>query len=601
MASTATPRRRNRNGRRLILIIGGIALAIAAIALAIAALLPRPPAAGTLPQGWQAVEAVSGTIAATVSATGNVEPRAEAELRFETTGTVAEVLVRPGDQVEQGQPLARIDTTALQLQVEQAQADLRQAQADFEALVAGATEAELAEARARVEQARSQYAQAASTVSQADLSAARADLESARARLARLQSGPAGDELASATERVQSAQTNLDNARVSLSAAKERARLDLETSANALRNAQDEFSRIYWQNRELERLPGDLPRERIDQEAQAQRAVADGEAALRTAQTAYDQARQEEINSLAAREAELRSAVAARDRLLGGAEADELADARAAVQRAQASLDQLTGAQRQSELAAQESNIEIAQAGLDRLLADPTTSALAAREAAVQRAEVSVRSAERNLALGTLTAPFPATVARVGMQAGEPADASAIIAVADLTSYHIDLPVDELDIAEVQQGQRVTVDLDALPGRSYGGSVSNIAPLATRSETGTTTYEVTVTLDEDSEGVRPGMTAVVEIITEEKQGVVLVPRRAVRAEGGQSVVYVPNPNLVPQPTIPGQTAPPPGDRREVEIGLTNAEFVEVVSGLSAGDTVLVQDVVSTFNPAGPPQ
>ncbi|HMQ33771.1 MAG TPA: efflux RND transporter periplasmic adaptor subunit, partial [Chloroflexaceae bacterium] len=415
------------------------------------------------------------------------------------------------------------------------------------------------------------------------------------------QSGPAGDELASATERVQSPKTNPDNARCSLSPARAGARLDLETSANALRNAQDEFSRIYWQNRELERLPGDLPRERIDQEAQAQRAVADGEAALRTAQTAYDQARQEEINSLAAREAELRSAVAARDRLLGGAEADELADARAAVQRAQASLDQLTGAQRQSELAAQESNIEIAQAGLDRLLADPTTSALAAREAAVQRAEVSVRSAERNLALGTLTAPFPATVARVGMQAGEPADASAIIAVADLTSYHIDLPVDELDIAEVQQGQRVTVDLDALPGRSYGGSVSNIAPLATRSETGTTTYEVTVTLDEDSEGVRPGMTAVVEIITEEKQGVVLVPRRAVRAEGGQSVVYVPNPNLVPQPTIPGQTAPPPGDRREVEIGLTNAEFVEVVSGLSAGDTVLVQDVVSTFNPAGPPQ
>lgn len=169
MASTATPRKRNRTVRRLTMIIGGIALAIAAIAVAFSLLAPRQSAAGTLPQGWQTVEAVSGTIAATVSATGNVEPRAEAQLRFEVSGTVAEVLVKPGDRVEQGQPLARIDTTALQLQLEQAQADLRQAQADLEALIAGATEEEIAEARARVEQARSQYAQVASTVTQADI------------------------------------------------------------------------------------------------------------------------------------------------------------------------------------------------------------------------------------------------------------------------------------------------------------------------------------------------------------------------------------------------------------------------------------------------
>jgi HlyD family secretion protein len=600
MASTATPRKRNRNRRRLITIIVGVILAVAAIVTVAIALAPRPAAPGTLPEGWQAVAATSGTIGATVSATGSVEAQAEAELRFETSGTVAEVFVRPGDAVEQDQPLARIDTSALELQVKQVEADLRQAEADLEGLLAGATEQEITEARARVDQARSQFAQTASTVSQADIAAARADLESAQARLASLQAGPDSDELASANERVQSAQTNLDNARVSLSAAKEQARLDLEARANALRNAQDEFSRIYWQNRELEKLPGDLPQERIDEEARASRAVADGEDALKTAQVAYEQAKQEEINTLAARESELESAIAARDKLLSGAEADELADARAAVQRARASLAQLTGAQRESELASQAANIEIAQAGLDALLADPTTSALASREAAVARAEVALQSAQRDLALGTLSAPFASTVARVEMQAGEPADAAAIIAVVDLSSFHIDLPVDELDIAQVELGQRAEIELDALPGESFGGLVTTVAPLATRSETGTTTYEVTVTLDENSPGVRPGMTAVVEIITEEKQDVVLVPRRAVRAEGGQSFVYVPNPDLQPQPAIPGQEAPPPGDRRDVTIGLSNSQFVEIVEGLSVGEEVLVQDVVSTFNPAGPP-
>jgi RND family efflux transporter MFP subunit len=601
MASTATPRKRSRTGGRRWWIIGGVLLVLAVIGGLVVTLMPRAPAAGVLPEGWATAEATSGSIAATVSATGNVEPAAEADLRFETTGTISAILVAPGDQVELAQPLARIDATGLQLQLEQSEADLRQAQAELETLQGGATEQEVAEARARVAQAQSQYTQAQSSVSSADIAAARADLESARARLARLEAGPASDELASANERVQSAQSALDQARTSLSAEKERARLEVESSANALRNAQDEYSRVYWDNRELEKAPGDLPRERVDQEAAAERAVKDAEAALANAQIAYEQARQSEVTTLATREAELQSAVTARDKLLGGAEREDLASARAEVQRAQAALEQLTGANRSSDLAAQASNIEIAQAALDKLLADPSAGTLVAREAAVARAEVALKLAQRDLEMATLKAPFPATIAAVEMQVGEPADSSSIVAVVDLSSFHIDVPVDELDIAAVQSGQRVTITLDALPTAEVGGTVTNVAPRATRSEQGTTTYEVTVTVDEGSAGVRPGMTAVVEIITEEKAAVVLVPRRAVRAEGGRSYVYVPNPSYVAPPAIPGQQAPPPGDRREVTIGLSNAEFVEIVSGLSAGDEVLVQDVVSTFNPAGPPQ
>lgn len=596
MASVATPRKQARSGRRAGLIIGGIILLVVLIAAAALALTPRGPAPGTLPEGWLAVPATSGSIAATIGATGNIEPRAEASLGFETSGTVAEILVRPGETVDAGAPLARIDTGGLELRVEQAQADLRQAQADLEGLLAGSSEQELVEARARVEQARRQFSQAAGSVSSADVAAARADLESARARVVRLEAGPASDELASADERLQGARTNLDNARVNLSAAKERARSDLETRANALRNTQDEYSRIYWENREFEKLPGDLPRERVDQEIAAQRAVADAETALGDAQTAYDQARQDEINSLQAREAELASAQAARERVLRGAEPEDLASARAAVQRAQATLEQLTGTQRQSELAAQESSIEIAQANLDRLLADPTVSTITAREAAVARAEVALRSAQRDLDLGTMRAPFAATVAQVTMRVGEPAAATSSIVVVDLGSYHVDLPVDELDIAEVQLDQRAEIEVDALPGVIFGGQVSGISPQATRSETGTTTYEVTVTLDADSAGVRPGMTAVVAIISEEKQDVVLVPRRAVRAEGGQSFVLVPSADTTT--TAPGAT---PGERRPVELGLSNSEFVEIVSGLSAGEEVLIQDVVSTFNPSGPPR
>src|SRR5688572_22027325 len=77
-----------------------------------------------------------------------VVPTRSVELNFPTSGIVAEVLVREGDIVKSGTPLARLDTRALQLQVEAAQAGLDRAKADYDKLRAGATPAQIDEARA---------------------------------------------------------------------------------------------------------------------------------------------------------------------------------------------------------------------------------------------------------------------------------------------------------------------------------------------------------------------------------------------------------------------------------------------------------------------
>lgn len=600
MAPANPPRKKNRNRRRWILGVGGVLLVIGACVGGIFLLSPKAPAAGTLPEGWQTVAVTTGTIASTVSATGNIEPAAEAELRFGQSGTITEILVHEGDVVPAGAPLARVDSVGLELTLEQAQAELRQAQADYEDLLAGATETELAEAQARLTQARSQYQQTVTSVSSADIDAARADLAAAQARLTRLESGPANDELASANDQVQRAQSVLDQSRVSLAAAKERANNDVQTRANALRNAQDEYSRIYWANRELENQTRELPQDRRNEEAQALRAVNDAETALKTAQIAFDQASLDEVNTLRSNETALKSAIASRDKLLNGTRPEDLADARAAVQRAQSKLDQLIGANRASSLAASQSSVTIAQAGLDKLTADPTKASLVSREAAVIRAEVTVKQAQRNLDLATLTAPFPATIAAIDMNIGESADATAIIAIVDLRSFHIDVPIDELDITQILPGQRVEISLDALPDTVIGGSVATISPQATRSEQGTTTYDVTINLDADDAGVRPGMTAVVAIITSEKSDSLLVPRRAVRTENGTSYVLIFDPSGQPQVVVQGSSAnfEPASTRQEVTIGLSNSEMVEILSGLNVGDEVLVQDVVSTFNPMG---
>ncbi|MCG8353760.1 MAG: efflux RND transporter periplasmic adaptor subunit [Chloroflexales bacterium] len=596
MASAATQksRKRSRIGRTPLIIISIIVVIILIGGITFALGNAASPAAG-LPTGWQTTPAERGTIDSTVSATGNVEPLAEANLSFEVNGIVTEIVVKPGETVEPGQVLARIDDTDLQLRAEQAAADLKQAQADYADLLDGATEQELAEAQERLSQARAQLQQTVSSVSPADIDAARAELEQAQARLARLESGPETDEVASANESVQRAQTNLAEARTQLASAKENAKRDMESAANTLRDRQDEYSQIYWDNRELEKqfasFGQELPQENKNREAAALRAVEDAERALDQRRTAYEDAQNNEITSLQAREAELESAFAARDKLLAGTRAEDLASARAQVQNAQARLNQLTGANRSSSIAAQQSNVELAEIALEQLQSDPNASALAKREAAVIRAEAELKQAQRNAEQAALKAPFSGTIARIDMRVGESAGSSSIIVLTDLSSLHVDVPVDELDVALIETGQPVRITLDALPDAEISGTVTNVAPIATRSDQGTTSYEVTIELDADTAGVLPGMTAVAQIITQQKNDALLVPRRAVRAEGGTSYVLIPTDG-----TADPRTGEPASERREVTVGLSNNEFIEITSGLEPGEQVLVEDVVSTFNP-----
>ena len=87
------------------------------------------------------------------------------------------------------------------------------------------------------------------------------------------------------------------------------------------------------------------------------------------------------------------------------------------------------------------------------------------------------------------------------------------------------------------------------------------------------------------------MTETVQIVTQSKPNAVLVPRRAVQTENGESYVLIAKDG----PADP-QTRRPASERRVVTLGLSNAEYIEVLSGLQAGEKVLVQDVVQTFNP-----
>src|SRR5688572_11927804 len=94
------------------------------------------------------------TLVDTISASGSIEPEAEVEMKFETGGTVEEVLVKKGQYVTAGTVLALLDTADLELQVRSAEIDLTQAQANLEQLFEPELVEEIAAAQASVESAR---------------------------------------------------------------------------------------------------------------------------------------------------------------------------------------------------------------------------------------------------------------------------------------------------------------------------------------------------------------------------------------------------------------------------------------------------------------
>ncbi|GAB4440866.1 MAG: efflux RND transporter periplasmic adaptor subunit [Chloroflexi bacterium OHK40] len=533
------------------------------------------------------VPVTRGDLTLGVSATGQVEPRVQAELAFPAaSGRVAEVRVAEGDAVRAGDVLITLDSRQLAAAVDAAAANLAVAQADLQALRDGATPAQIAEAQAQVQAAASNLTQIQGSVTQADIVAARAAVDEARARLAELESGPASDERTRAVAALEEARAELDRQRSALASAKEQARLNVETAANAVRNAQSAYSTAYWDLEHVKRYGTDPRTLRALNDSQTQdfvvafeqasRALADAEAALAQAQTTYATAQQDERSGLATAEARVRTAQADLDALLAGADADDLASARAQLARAEAELARLTGAERAGAVAAQAANLEAAQARLDQITADPTTSDLARAEARVAQAEAQLAEARIRLDDATLRAPFDGIVATVSVAPGESIATAAPVVLIDVSRYLVKVTVDEVDIARVRVGQPVNVLIDAL-GETLPGTVQRLEPLP-QADSAVTAYQVTVEIDPAGSALKPGMTASATIVADSRSNVLSVPAAAVRTEGATSLVSVVTTAENGQRSI---------DERAVKLGLRAGERVEILSGLAEGEQVLV--------------
>jgi len=237
-------------------------------------------------------------------------------------------------------------------------------------------------------------------------------------------------------------------------------------------------------------------------------------------------------------------------------------------------------------LSAANAQVVSAQAQLDRLLNGASETDLRAAELELERAQLALELAETNMRRGELVAPFSGIVAQVNLTLGEvpPGSASAIELI-DTSGYYIDLAVDETDVVSVMPGQAVSLAFDALPEARVSGTVTRTAPTPTRIGQ-VVTYTTRVTLNPTFEPVRAGMNATATIVVDELENVVLLRNRFIRIDRSTQQAFV----TVQRPD--GRF-----EERQVELGLRNETYSQIVSGLEPGQRVVLlprESLVPTF-------
>lgn len=448
----------------------------------------------------------------TFTSVANVEAPLNVRISPKVTGRIDYLEVHEGDRVRLGQVLVRLDPSELQAAVNQQRANL-------------------AEARYRLAQA--QITQSPTVVSvesqikqqEAELASSQADYNQTRQNY--------NAQVAAAEAAVTDAQGRVDSA----NAAVANAQAAIRSAQANLDNAQSKYNRTYSLYKQ-----GFVAAQDVD----------DARTAVSVQQAALDVARGQLNAAIAARDsatAQKNSALQQLDIVKTKGKAD-IEAARAKVVQAQASLD-YAKANRAQKPAYQEN--------------------LAALRSAVAAAQAMLKNAEAQLANTVLTSPIDGYVTGRFMDPGTVATpGQPILALQAMQDVWVSVPVPEEVSPKIYMGQPATVVLDALPGHTFHGRVSQINPSA---DPTSRQFTVRITIDNHERLLKPGMFARVTMVTDKVTGATVVPREAVRQGGtGATVMVVDDQGVVHQ--------------RSVEVGTSDSADIVITRGISPGEKVI---------------
>jgi multidrug efflux pump subunit AcrA (membrane-fusion protein) len=155
-------------------------------------------------------------------------------------------------------------------------------------------------------------------------------------------------------------------------------------------------------------------------------------------------------------------------------------------------------------------------------------------------------------------------------------NSSAPIIIGNMSTLKAQVQVNEVDITNVNVGQKVMMTFSAIDGLTLTGKVEKVDSLGAQSS-GVVSYDVTIDFDSLDERIKPEMSVSANIITGVKQDVLLVPSSAVKTQSGSSYVQILNSGQTPE-------------KVDVEAGASDNTQTEILSGIKIGDKVVTQTI-----------
>lgn len=569
------------------IMIGGVAVAAAAI-LIVPGLLKGP----SLPT-VRTMTLAPTTLSNTVSVTGTVESGDTYQVYSSYSGMVDTVMVEVGDYVEAGDVLCQFDVEALELNIAQSEATLNQAQ--------NAAYLQLRTAQKNLENARKNLEDGLnSSIISADSAVTSAKIGKQNANLTLESAENNADSIQDSISDYRDAYREAKNAESQASKAVEQYQQEYDALTAEYQNKLDGLQGeiLSWQNKlkdleaaretlvekndalskseaELDRLDAEIEKAEEGSDLRKQLEKQRDEEYIRyalaqeqqeQAQAAYDELKAEidavdpteEINRLNEEytekliEAGL-SSVAAKSKLEAATEAYASASsaksqAKSALDAARSSTDAADTAVEQAELGVKSAkntyDTAVAQqaatyAAIEQQIEsyeDAVTSAQIQSDTTAQ--QIGLQQLYKQLDDATVTAPISGTITAVYAQEGSPGQGLLFI-IENVDDLEISTSIKEYDVNSVQEGMTTVIRTDAIDGASFQGTLSEIAPTASKNATasGSVTFDAKVHVDEQDTGLRVGMNTRMEIVLESKENAFGVPYDAIHtAEDGSSFI-----------------------------------------------------------------
>ena len=206
----------------------------------------------------------------------------------------------------------------------------------------------------------------------------------------------------------------------------------------------------------------------------------------------------------------------------------------------------------------------------------------------VKQKENALQDAKDNLLNYSVFAPFSGTIASVTATLG---DTSGSTLGAIISNQKVGtLSMNEVDVAKIKLGEKAAVTFDAIDGLSVTGTVAEIDTEGTVSQ-GVVSYNVKISFDTDDARIKPGMSISASIVTDSKTDALYIPSSAIKTQGSKKYILMfPVPLPPPAPGAQGIPSTQTPKHVIVETGISNDTNTEIISGLNEGDQIIFRTI-----------